>query len=71
VLAVPEALDPEHGNRSVFLLLTSEEVLRAQAVADGSDADAHGVGGRAEEGVERNDLVHLAATYVHVVGDCF
>ena len=51
-----------------MLLLPGHELLRAQAVANGSDADAHGVHGDLEERIEGNDLVHLAAAHVHVVG---
>ena len=68
-VAVAEALDPEHGHAVRVLLLAREQVLCAQAVADRPDADADGVGRHAEEGVERDDLVHLAAADVHVVGE--
>ena len=42
---------------------------RAHAVADRPGADAHDVHRLAQERVERDDLVHLAAADVHVVGD--
>ena len=68
-VAVPEAFDAEHRDSARGLLLAREEVLRAQAVADGADADAHGAHWHAQERIEGNDLVHLAAADVHVVGE--
>ena len=46
-----------------------EEVARSEAVADRPGADAHRIGRHLQEGVERDDLVHLAASDVHVVGE--
>ncbi len=68
-LAVAEALDAEHRDAVRVFALPREEVLRAHAVADRPDADAHRVRRHLEERVERDDLVHLAAADVHPVGD--
>jgi len=68
-IAVAEALDAENGNTLCALLLAGENVLRAHAVAHRADADADGVGRRAEERVKRDDLVYLAAADVHAIGD--
>src|SRR5919106_1832495 len=68
-VAVPEALDAEDGHAVRRLLLAREQVPRAQAVAHGADADADCLRRHLEERVERDDLVHLAAPDVHVVGD--
>ena len=46
-----------------------EQLARAEAVADRAGADADGVDRHLEERVERDDLVHLAAADVHVVGE--
>ncbi len=46
-----------------------EQLPRTEAVAHRPGADANRVGRYLEEGVERDDLVHLAAADVHVVGD--
>ena len=46
-----------------------EQLARAEAVAHRPGADANRVGRYLQEGVERDDLVHLAAADVHVVGD--
>ena len=67
-VAVAEALDAEDRHAGL-LLLPGQELLRAEAVADGPDADAHGVHRHLEERVEGDDLVHLAAADVHVVGE--
>jgi hypothetical protein len=62
-----EALDAENGDAVCLLLLPGEEILRAEAVTDRADADAHSVSRHLEEGVERDDLVHFPAPDVHVV----
>ena len=46
-----------------------EQLARSEAVADGPGADAHRVDRHLEERVEGDDLVHLAAPDVHVVGE--
>src|SRR5215207_1398287 len=65
---MPEAFDAKHRG-SVRALLPGEDLVRAEAVADGADADANGVHRRVEERVEGHDLVDLASPDVHVVGD--
>ena len=60
-VAVAEA---RHLDRAV-----REERARAGAVADRSRADADGVGRDLQEGVERDDLVHLAPSDRHVIGE--
>ena len=62
-VAMAEARDLDRAGRAL------EELARAEAVADGPGADAYGVGGNLQERVERDDLVHLAAADVHVVGE--
>jgi hypothetical protein len=62
-VAVAEAGDLERTRRRL------EQLARSEAVADGAGADANGIGGYLQERVERDDLVHLAAPNVHVVGD--
>jgi hypothetical protein len=66
-----ETLDAQHGHalHAFAFSLTREEISRAEAVANRADADAHGVDGHLEERVEGDDLVHLAAAHVHVVGE--
>ncbi len=49
--------------------IAGQQLARARAVADGPRADADRVDGHLEERVERDDLVHLAAADVHVVGE--
>ena len=66
-LAVAEALHAEHGHAVGVLPLAREQVLRAQAVADRPDAHAYRVHRHAQEGVEGDDLVHLAAADAHVI----
>ena len=58
-----EARDLDRAGRAL------EELARAEAVADRPGADACGVGGNLQERVERDDLVHLAAADVHVIGE--
>ena len=65
---MPEALNAKH-RRSVCASLLGEELLRAETVADGADADANGVHRHVEERVEGHDLVDLASPDVHVVRD--
>ena len=68
-IAVPQALDAEHGDAARLLLLAREQVRGAQAVAHGADADADSIHRDAEERVEGGDLGNLAAPDVHVVGE--
>ena len=62
-IAVPEARDLDRSRRRL------EQLASPEAVAHRSGADANGVRRNLEERVERDDLVHLAAADVHVVGD--
>jgi len=66
---VPEAFHPEDRDAVRALLLPGEEILGAEAVADRADADAYSVHRHLEEGVEGDDLVHLAPPDRHVVGE--
>ena len=59
---------PTHAT-STRLALGASSCARAHAVADGPGADADDVDRHAQERVERDDLVHLAAADVHVVGE--
>jgi hypothetical protein len=70
-LAVAEALDFNAfaSSQTRLPLFLGEELLRTEAVADGADADANGVDRHLQEGIEGDDLVHFAATDVHVVGE--
>ena len=69
-VAVPEArhLDDRQRLRGELLSLR-QQLARAEAVADGTRADAQRLERHAQERVEGGDLVHLAATDVHVVGE--
>ena len=62
-VAVPEAGDLDR------IGVLREDVAAAIAVADGPGAHSHRVHGHLQERVERDELVHLAAADVHVVGD--
>jgi hypothetical protein len=46
-----------------------EQLSGSVAVADRTGADARGLYGHLQKGVERDHLVHLAASNVHVVGE--
>ena len=62
-IAVPEARDLDRSRRRL------EQLASPEAVAHRSGADANGIRRNLQERVERDDLVHLAAADVHVVGD--
>ena len=62
-IAVPEARDLDRSRRRL------EQLASPEAVAHRSGADANGVRRNLKERVEGDDLVHLAAADVHVVGD--
>ena len=64
-----EALDAEDGLPVGAVPFLGQELLGSQAVADRTDADADGIQRHAQERVERDDLMDLAAADVHVVGE--
>jgi hypothetical protein len=72
-IAVPNACDFEHTLRMRMILSDGMRMILTacglpHAVADRPGADADDVDGLLQERVERDDLVHLAAADVHVVG---
>ena len=68
-IAMAEALHADHRASVSLLLLPGEELLGPEAVAHRADADPDRVDRHAQEGVEGDHLVDLAAADVHVVGE--
>ena len=64
-----ETLDAEDGSAARLLLLTCEQILRAQAIAYRSDTDPNRICRDVQERVKGDDLVDFSTPDVHVIGN--